>query len=362
MEGVDPIERAVITIANNNNVVVAWDAQRPVTALLSDAACILKATASNAAIFSMAYLSTHPSLVASNKALPQPEVKVREPAVSGAFYPASDAERDSQVEQLIAPYKQIEAKPALAIMTPHAGLRYSGNVAANVWSSIHIPSRLLIIGPKHTSHGVELAIAPYESWKLSNTVQFAGDLDWTQKLAKHLSGFQLDARAHQREHGIEVQLPLLKHLARDTKLSSIAMASIGWDAIASAAGQLASLLQSEADPPLLVISSDMNHFASDQENKRRDMLALDAIQSKDPQKLLQVCRENQISMCGVIPAALVMQTLLEIGKPFEVEELAYETSADAMRRAVANGESDAIVDNDRVVGYAGLVFRETIPA
>ncbi len=75
--------------------------------------------------------------------------------------------------------------------------------------------------------------------------------------------------------------------------------------------------------PLLVISSDMNHFADDTENRRLDRLALDALSTGDPQKLLNTCHDHQISMCGVIPAALVMATLHKLGYQFTVEELNY---------------------------------------
>ena len=84
----------------------------------------------------------------------------------------------------------------------------------------------------------------------------------------------------------------------------------------------------------------MNHFADDQENRRRDRIALDALAHGDPERLLEVCRSNSISMCGVIPAALVMQTLKELGIQTKVQELSYDTSASVSG------------DSSRVVGYA----------
>ncbi len=69
--------------------------------------------------------------------------------------------------------------------------------------------------------------------------------------------------------------------------------------------------------PLLVISSDMNHYAPDAENRRRDRIALDAMATCDPEHLLKTCREKDITMCGVIPAALVMETLRQLGKDFK---------------------------------------------
>ncbi len=87
----------------------------------------------------------------------------------------------------------------------------------------------------------------------------------------------------------------------------------------------------------------MNHYAPDAENRRRDRLAIDAILAKDPQRLLAVCQEQQISMCGIVPAAWVMLTLAELDPNYFVRELGYATSGD-------------VVPADRVVGYSALAF------
>ena len=112
-----------------------------------------------------------------------------------------------------------------------------------------------------------------------------------------------------------------------------------------AAEQLADVLRDLPERPLLVISSDMNHYSPEAENRRRDRLAIDAILSGDPMQLLAVCNDNLISMCGLIPAAIVMQTLINLGESFTVEEVSYDNSA-------SNGG-----DPNRVVGYAGVVFK-----
>jgi AmmeMemoRadiSam system protein B len=91
----------------------------------------------------------------------------------------------------------------------------------------------------------------------------------------------------------------------------------------------------------------MNHFATDQENRRKDRLALDALATGDPKQLLDTCRENAISMCGVVPAALVMQTLKELGIETKIQELSYDTSASVTQ------------DPTRVVGYAAARWQSS---
>jgi len=123
------------------------------------------------------------------------------------------------------------------------------------------------------------------------------------------------------------------------------MGDATWEDIHSAANQLAEVLRPIIDKVLLAISSDMNHFANDQENRRLDRLALDALMTGDPEHLLDVCRSNSISMCGVVPAALVMQTLKVLGLKPQVEQISYDTSA-----AVT-------ADPSRVVGYAAVRWK-----
>ena len=99
------------------------------------------------------------------------------------------------------------------------------------------------------------------------------------------------------------------------------------------------------EPPLLVISSDMNHYASDAENRRLDAIALEAMETLDPAKLLATVQDQQISMCGVLPAVMVMQTLKLLGGLTEVRRTGYATSGDVSG------------DLSRVVGYAGMLLR-----
>jgi AmmeMemoRadiSam system protein B len=94
----------------------------------------------------------------------------------------------------------------------------------------------------------------------------------------------------------------------------------------------------------LLISSDMNHFATDAESRRLDEIALGAMERLDPAHLLATVSEHNISMCGVLPAVIVMEALRQLGGLRRCERVGYATSADA------NG------DTSRVVGYAGVLL------
>jgi AmmeMemoRadiSam system protein B len=107
---------------------------------------------------------------------------------------------------------------------------------------------------------------------------------------------------------------------------------------------LAEVLRRQAERPLLVISSDLNHYASDSENRRLDALALAALEGLDPAALYETVGQRHISMCGLLPAIVVLETLRELGTLQRCQRVAYTTSADVTG------------DTSRVVGYAGMLF------
>ena len=107
---------------------------------------------------------------------------------------------------------------------------------------------------------------------------------------------------------------------------------------------MADVLAGLPNRPLLVISSDMNHYADEQETQRVDRAALDAMETLDPAELFKTVIDNRISMCGVLPAVLVMETLRRLDSLTRFESVGYATSAKVSG------------DPNRVVGYAGMLF------
>ena len=83
------------------------------------------------------------------------------------------------------------------------------------------------------------------------------------------------------------------------------------------------LLKPLPTQPLIVISSDMNHFAKDRENQRRDQLALEQVTASDPSGLQKTRKEEKISICGQIPAAFVLLTLQCMQFTCNYQKIAY---------------------------------------
>jgi AmmeMemoRadiSam system protein B len=278
----------------------------------------------------------------ANVPRPQAGPSLRPPAVAGAFYPRDDRELALLVDELLG-HSQPPKRPWKAAMVPHAGLKYSGRIAAAVLQRIEMPDTILVLGPKHTRQGVEWAVAPHETWSLPGR-SLPADPNLARELCAAIPDLELDALAHADEHSIEVELPFIARLAPRARVVGIVLGGGGYERCCQFATGLAGVLRARGERTLLIISSDMNHFASDEATRRLDEMALAAIAHLNPQELHDTVRAHHISMCGVLPAVIVMETLRQLGQLKKCHRIGYATSGDVTG------------DRARVVGYAGLLF------
>ena len=333
LAGIDCRDRALVAM-DGRRWSVAYDQSADASESLQSVLSAQPFRLDNTMVYSARCVASEPRFSLSMGPRAERRITTRPPAVAGMFYPADDAGREALVDELFEGLSPVEAIEVQAAMVPHAGLRYSGRIAADTWRRIKMPESVLIIGPKHTADGVDWAVAPHDVWQLSDGVSMTGDVELARQIAETVPGMELDAAAHAQEHGSEVQLPILHRLAPRVRVTAIAMAGATLDELQPAAEALAGLMRRLEKPPLLVISSDMNHFADDTENRRRDRIALGALERGNPQDLLRLCAEENISMCGQIPAALVLLTLQAMGRQARYREIAYGT----MRRCFGRSQ------------------------
>jgi len=341
LDGIDPRRRAVM-VTDQSKWGVAFDPQRSAAELADEAIERARMAASlRAAIFSLAAASTEARLVATNVPAPQAPAEIRPAAVAGRFYPGTAAE----IDQMVDPWIPRERKPErwAGLIVPHAGWIYSGRLAAAALSRVEFPSRVIVVCPKHHAEGADWAVAPHRAWAIPGG-DVPSDPELAACLAEAVSDLVLDADAHRAEHAIEVQLPLLARLAPKSRVVGIAIHGGDLPRLQKAAGQLAAVLRDLPERPLLVISSDMNHYADDQYTRRVDRMAIDAMESLDPARLLETVSKNGITMCGVLPAVLVMETLRQLDSLGRCESVGYATSAEISG------------DRTHVVGYAAMLF------
>jgi hypothetical protein len=269
--------------------------------------------------------------------------RVRRAAVAGRFYPGVSADLAAEVGNLLESARSGE-RPVVAAMAPHAGYVYSGGVAAEVFAAARIPERVVILAPNHTGAGPRISVFDGRAYEMP-WGEVPVDAALAAALLDEIPGARSDAAAHAGEHAIEVELPFLFARQPALRIAPIVVGPLSVDdAVELGRGVHRAVERCGGPSEILVLaSSDMNHHACDAETREIDKLALAPLLAADPRALYRTVRDNQISMCGFIPAT-AMLVYADLAGARAPELLRYATSADASG------------DRDRVVGYAGVVI------
>ena len=341
LEGVQPRHRAIVAVDQGKWSLAYHTKESPEKSLAKAAANGRFVDPERVAVFTVEASSTEKQVTVSNVPQLQKGPDVRRPAVAGQFYPGTLQQINATLDDFLD--ETVEKEPWAAAIVPHAGWVYSGRLAAQVLNRVAIPDRVIIFAPKHNRVGADWAVAPHRAWAFPSG-EVKSDPELAAKLAEKVDLLDLDAAAHAPEHSIEVQIPILARLSPSARVLGIAMHGGDMSVIQKNADQLAAVLSEMPKQPLLIVSTDMNHYADEETTRRVDRMALDALESLDPARLFDTVRQNRISMCGVLPAVLVMETLKRLGQLNRIESVGYMTSAEASG------------DTSRVVGYAGALL------
>jgi len=343
LEGIDPARHAVAVFAPGASAWV-FDPQQSVRELLDQAVRTAEPRdAAVARVVSFSVATTEERAFAVQMIPPERGPQVRPPAVSGAFYPRDPAQMKTALDELFADLPEKPPEPWAGALVPHAAWIYSGRMAARTLSRVEVPEDVIVFCPKHRPGGADWAVAPHARWSLPG-MEVESDPELAAELAEAIAGLELDAVAHQYEHAIEVQLPLIARLAPEARVVGVSIGTGDLENLLRFGRQLAEVLKTLSRRPLLVISTDMSHFLDETQSRRLDRLALRAIASLDPAEVFHTVRRQQISMCGMLPCVIVMEALSRLGCLNRCEEVGYTTSAEASG------------DTSRVVGYAGVLF------
>jgi len=264
----------------------------------------------------------------------------RQPIVAGQFYPADPG----SLRKVIASYASKPEKPleAKGVVVPHAGYVYSGAVAGKVFASVHLPGRVILLGPNHTGRGTSLALAPGGAWR-TPLGAVSVDAQINRDLLAECPGLQEDPSAHLGEHSLEVQLPFLQVFQPDFRFSAICIRTADYSTLETLGHGMARVIKSLKESVLLVASSDMTHYEPADEAARQDRFAIDRMLEVDPRGLHQVVLERDISMCGFAPTVAVLVACRDLG-----------ASAGQLIRYTNSGEAGG--DYGSVVAYAGIAI------
>jgi AmmeMemoRadiSam system protein B len=268
---------------------------------------------------------------------------VRRAAWGDRFYPAEPAVLSREIESCLSLQPPPEKIPnPIACVAPHAAIMYSGAIAGAVYARVEMPERFIILCPNHTGRGTPLSILREGKWQMP-----FGDVPIDSALADALvSRCHLlcdDAQAHAHEHSLEVQLPFLQKLRPSLRMVPIAVGTEAYEALELLGHAMAEAIRDTRQKVLMIASSDMNHFESDERTRIKDRRAIDQVLALDPRGLYDTVRREHITMCGYCPTVATLIAARELGAR-RAELVRYGTSADVSG------------DYQRVVGYAGMVI------
>jgi len=272
---------------------------------------------------------------------------MRKPIYAGYFYANSKKELLAELNLLFQTEVQY-FNNALGIIVPHAGYMYSGLVAAKTYKAISSikKKRFVILGVDH--QGVNAISTSKQNW-LTPLGEVKVDIDFINKITKE-QAIVVDEIAIGREHSIEVQLPFLQYLFEDFKFVPIQLPNISYKEILN----LAELLKDK--DTFYIASSDLTHYGINYRFIPResiydpisyvenlDQKIINKIQEYNPKEFLDFISEYDLTVCGVIPIALLLEITKRLGGK-KVEKIAYDTSFSISK------------DNSNIVGYCGLLI------
>jgi AmmeMemoRadiSam system protein B len=231
----------------------------------------------------------------------------------------------------------------VAIIAPHAGIMYSGPVAAYAYSAIRNRAYgvAVLLGPSHFDAFDGVAVAHQDAFE-TPLGRIPVDRELASALAAATPVIQARPSAHAREHSLEMQLPFLQRVLRDVPVVPLVMGFQSRETIVAVADALARTLRGR--PALLVASTDLSHYHDSRTASRLDGRVVDLVSRFDVEGLLDEFERypeherGRSVACGGGPALAVLRAARALGAR-DSRVLRYANSGDTSG------------DYSQVVGY-----------
>lgn len=263
---------------------------------------------------------------------------VRQPAVAGQFYPDDPRRLRKELGEMVTSVDR--KRRVVGIVAPHAGYVYSGVVAGSIYGAIEIPRTVLVLCPNHHGFGAPTALSPDDAW-LTPLGAVPVEKRLSALLQERIPFVTVDTSAHRFEHSLEVQLPFIQFMREDVRIVPLCLGFSDFEHCRQLGLGIGQVVKAYGEDVLIVASSDMTHYESAESARKKDEQALAAVLALDGEGLVKVCRQKRITMCGVIPAAVMLEAAKVLGAT-AAELVSYRTSGDVTG------------DNRQVVAYAAV--------
>ena len=282
--------------------------------------------------------------------------KVRPATQANRFYTGDARELADEVDGFLDRHRgDTKYQHVAALIVPHAGYYFSGNVAASAYMSIDPKKkykRIFLLGPSHHEWLDGASVNTEADYYATPLGQVKVDSETAAALT-HTDGtdavFFYKPKAHDREHCLEVQLPFLQRLFGEN-LPPIVPIIISTNEYSKIERMAEVLKPYFTDDNLFIISSDFSHYPSYEDAYEIDTKTGKAIETGDVEQLLDAVNSQAMSFkrnlqtcaCGLYP---IITLMLMLDQNYEVKHLLYQNSGD-----IDN------YDHSRVVGYHSFAF------
>ncbi len=273
--------------------------------------------------------------------------EIREPAVAGAFYP----EKPEVLLRDVAKYLENSKKEKIegdivALISPHAGYMYSGQVAAYAYKLVEGRTfdSVVVVAPSHRALFKGASLYDRGGYRTPLGV-VPIDTELSKKMMEWRKEIQFLPEAHSQEHSLEVQIPFLQVVLKTFNLIPIVMEPYwSWETCQYLASAIAETVRGKR--VLLVASTDLSHFYTYNIAVELDKIFLNHIERFDVEGLNRDLKSNRTEACGGGPVVTIMLAAKVLGANHG-KVLKYANSGDVTG------------DRSRVVGYAAAVFYKT---
>lgn len=260
-------------------------------------------------------------------------MKIRPPAVAGAFYPDNAGRLQEMVHEFLDTAVAATVAAPKALIAPHAGYIYSGPIAGSAYRSLvgdkRSIRRVILIGPAHTM--TLRGLATVSAAAMATPLGIAPVDQEGVATALSLPQVQALDAAHAQEHSLETHLPFLQIVCPEAAIIPLVAGQTNGQ-------ETAELLTRLGDDPqtIIVVSSDLSHYHDYETARKLDRKTAGAIEALQPDK---VTRE---SACGYIPIRGLLQWARAAGLRATTVDL--------------RSSGDTAGDKRRVVGYGAFLF------
>lgn len=272
---------------------------------------------------------------------------VRPSPIAGTWYEGNATALAKNIDDYLARVRVPELNgEVIAVIVPHAGHRYSGQVAAHAFASLQglAPDLVAIVSPFHDFAPYPLITTEHQAYAtpLGNVeVDQAALLELGSNLDVPITSVSKD-----REHSLEIELPFLQRVLKNPFTLLPIMIRVQEPEIAKKLGSaLADVLKNKN--ALLVASTDLSHFQPEKTANVLDQEMLKRFESFDPDAIFEAEQSGTGFACGHAAVAAVLWASRALGA-LTVQILNYATSGDITG------------DHSSVVGYGAAVILKPI--